>query len=68
MTGLQAQLKEQSDRCGSLSEQLSMTESQSEERAASISSLRQEVDQLKLLKVVLIGGSSPAVQGPNMTD
>lgn len=63
VTGLQTQLKEQTDRCDSLSEQLSITASQSEERAASIDSLRQEVDHLKLVKVVLISGSSPAAQG-----
>ncbi|TNN03421.1 hypothetical protein fugu_000450 [Takifugu bimaculatus] len=50
VTSLQSQLKEQSDRCDSLSEQLSMTESHSEERAASINSLRQELDHLKLVK------------------
>eukprot|EP00066_Takifugu_rubripes_P024303 XP_011613569.1 PREDICTED: kinesin-like protein KIF20A isoform X1 [Takifugu rubripes] len=50
VTSLQSQLKEQSDRCDNLSEQLSMTESHSEERAASINSLRQELDHLKLVK------------------
>lgn len=54
------QLKEQTDRCDSLSEQLSMTESHSEERAASINSLRQELDHLKLVKVVLITDSNTA--------
>lgn len=60
VTSLQSQLKEQSDRCDSLSEQLSMTESHSEERAASINSLRQELDHLKLVKVVLIIDSNTA--------
>lgn len=61
MTGLQTQVKEHTDRCDSLSEQLSMAESQSEERAASINSLRQELDHLKLVKVVLMPDSSAAV-------
>lgn len=60
MTSLQAQLKEQTDRCDSLSEQLSTAkarlqdlESQSEEKANTISSLTQEVERLRReLKVV----------------
>ncbi|XP_038592520.1 kinesin-like protein KIF20B [Micropterus salmoides] len=54
MTSLQAQLKEQTDRCDSLSEQLSTAkarlqdlESQSEEKANTISSLTQEVERLR---------------------
>lgn len=50
---LQTQLKEKTDTCDSLSKQLSVTASQSEERAASIDILRQELDHLKLAKVVL---------------
>lgn len=61
VTTLQTQLKEKIDRCDSLSKQLSVTASQSEERAASIDSLRQELDHLKLAKVVLICDSSIAV-------
>lgn len=47
MSGLQTQLQDQTHRCGSLSEQLAAAESQSEEKAATISSLKQEVEHLK---------------------
>lgn len=54
MTALQAQLKQQTDRCDSLSEQLHAAEarlrdlgSQSEEKANTISSLTQEVERLR---------------------
>lgn len=61
VTTLQTQLKEKTDRCDSLSKQLSVTASLSEERAASIDSLRQELDHLRLAKVALICDSSTAV-------
>lgn len=47
VSGLQTQLQDQTHRCGSLSEQLAAAESQSEEKAATISSLKQEVEYLK---------------------
>lgn len=54
MTSLQTQLKEQTDRCDSLSEQLNTAksrlqdlESQSEEKANTISGLSQEVERLR---------------------
>lgn len=47
MSGLQTQLQDQTHRCGSLSGQLAAAESQSEEKAATIGSLKQEVEHLK---------------------
>lgn len=47
MSGLQTQLQDQTHRCGSLSEQLAAAESQSEEKAATIDSLKQEMEHLK---------------------
>lgn len=54
VSGLQTQLKEQTDRCGSLSEQLATAETQSEERATTINSLTQDVERLRQeVKVVI---------------
>lgn len=54
MTTLQTQLKEKNDMCDGLSKQLSVTASLSEERAASVDSLRKELDHLQLAKVAVI--------------
>lgn len=56
VTALRTQLREQTDRCDSLSEQLATTDSQSEERATAISRLTQEVERLtQEVKVVIDG-------------
>lgn len=47
MSGLKEQLQDETSRSGHLSEVLAATESQSEERAATISFLKQQVDHLK---------------------
>lgn len=47
MSGLQTQLQDQTHRCGSLSEQLAAAQSQLEEKATTIGSLKQEVEHLK---------------------
>lgn len=49
------QLKAQTDRCGSLSEQLSSIETQSEERLTTINTLTQEVQRLRQeVQVVIV--------------
>lgn len=47
VSGLQTQLQDQTHMCDSLSEQLAAAESQSEEKAATIATLKQEVEHLK---------------------
>lgn len=47
MSGLKEQLQDETNRSGHLSEVLAATESQSEERAATISCLKQQVDHLQ---------------------
>lgn len=54
MSGLQTQLKEQTDRCDGLSERLATTETQSQERATTIDSLTEDVERLRQEVKVLI--------------